>query len=208
MKPYYEDTASGIALFHGDCNDVLPTLGEFDLLLTDPPYGIGDRMQGGTWGSAKKYADFRKWDVAPSDDVLTLAIGKARDAIVWGGNYFNLPPSRGWLAWDKQNAVQTMSDVELAWTNGDRPAKRFSHPVSVHKYGHPSEKPLPLFAWCLRQFPGQSVLDPYAGSGTTLEAAKLAGRTAVGIEADERYCETIADRLSQGVLFGVEARAS
>lgn len=200
MTPYYSE--SGITIYHGDCREVLPSLPVFDLLLTDPPYGLGDKMQGGTWGAAEKYADLRQWDSAPDTETLTAIVAKAKAAVVWGGNYFDLPPSRCWLAWDKQNAVHTMSDVELAWTNQDRPAKRFSHPVATHTYGHPSEKPLALFSWCLRLFPGASVLDTYVGSGTTLEAAKLAGRTAVGIEISERYCEIAAKRLAQGVLFG------
>jgi site-specific DNA-methyltransferase (adenine-specific) len=205
MKPYYSE--DGIEIYHGDCREVLPLIAAVDLVLTDPPYGIGDKMQGGTWGAAEKYADFRAWDKAPNPDLLTAIIAKAPVAIVWGGNYFPLPPSRGWLAWDKQNAVRTMSDVELAWTNQDRPAKRFSHPVAVHRYGHPSEKPLPLFLWCLGQFPGESVLDPFMGSGTTLEAAKVSGRTAIGIETNERYCEIAAKRLAQGVLFGAGGAA-
>lgn len=205
MNPYYSE--SGITIYHGDCRDVLPTLPPVDLVLTDPPYGIGDRMQGGTWGSAEKYADFRQWDTAPELNTILAAVSKAPIAIVWGGNHFNLPPSRGWLAWDKQNAVRTMSDVELAWTNQDRPAKRFSHPVATHRYGHPSEKPLPLFLWCLMQFAGDLILDPFVGSGTTLEAAKLSGRRAIGIEINESYCETAANRLRQGVLFGAEREA-
>ncbi len=199
MTPYYEQ--DGITIYHGDCREVLPLLGGFDIVLTDPPYGIGDKMQGGTWGAVQKYADFRAWDKAPENDLLAAIIAKAPVVLIWGGNYFSLPPSRGWLAWDKQNAVRTMSDVELAWTNQDRPAKRFSHPVATHVYGHPSEKPLALFQWCLKMFPAQSVFDPFLGSGTTLEAAKLAGMKAVGVEADERYCEIAAKRLAQGVLF-------
>jgi site-specific DNA-methyltransferase (adenine-specific) len=200
VKPYYDE--GGITIYHGKAEEVLPTLPVFDLLLTDPPYGLGNRMQGGTWGAAPKYADMRRWDSAPSPDLLSLILTVAPVVVVWGGNYFDLPPSRCWLAWDKQNAVATMSDVELAWTNQDRPCKRFSHPVATHRYGHPSEKPLPLFQWCLRLFQHGAVIDPFMGSGTALEAAKLAGRKAVGIEVEERYCEIAANRLRQGVLFG------
>ena len=188
----------GITLIHGDCRDVLPWLENTDCIVTDPPYGIGERMQGGTWGAAAKYGDFRKWDVAPPSDWLIDAIG-GRPAIVWGGNYFSLPPSRCWLTWDKQNAVDTMADVELAWTNFDRPAKRKSLPVGKHQHGHPTEKPLALMKWCLR-FTEGSVLDLYVGSGTTLVAAKQAGRRAIGIEAHEPYCMTACRRLQQSVF--------
>src|SRR5690242_7102098 len=132
MKPYFQ--RDGITLYHADCRDVLPTIeaGSVDLVLTDPPYGIGRRMHGGTWGAASKYADFRDWDVAPSDADFSEILDKSPAAIIWGGNYFDLPPSRCWLVWDKQNPVHTMADCELAWTNFDKPVKRISLPVGVH----------------------------------------------------------------------------
>ena len=200
MKPYYQDSA--VTIYHGDCREVVPTLGRFDLLLTDPPYGIGDRMQGGTWGAKAKYADFREWDVAPEQAVFLEIVGKAGKAIVWGGNYFQLPPSRCWLVWDKQNAVPTMADCEMAWSNLDRPAKRLSLPVGVHHFGHPTEKPETLFAWCIQQAGEgvETILDPFAGSGTTGRAAKDLGRKAVLIEREEKYCEIAARRMGQEVL--------
>jgi DNA modification methylase len=207
MTPYYEE--EGITIYHGDCREILPQLEPVDLVLTDPPYGIGDKMQGGTWGAAEKYADFRRWDVAPSAELLAAILGKARHSIIWGGNYFGLLPSRCWLVWDKQNAVKTMADCELAWTNLDKPSKRFSWPVGVHNWGHPTEKPLELFQWCIVQtnpdatimdpFPAY-ILDPFMGSGTTLRAAKDLGRKAIGIEIEERYCEIAVKRLAQEVL--------
>ena len=199
MNPYYSE--NGITIYHGDCREILPHLEPVDLVLTDPPYGIGDRMQGGTWGSAEKYADFRRWDVAPSAELLAEVIGKGRQAIVWGANYFRMLPSRCWLAWDKQNAVRTMADVEFAWTNLDRPAKRFSWPVGVHAHGHPTEKPLELIKWAIEESrTSGTILDPFMGSGTTLRAAKDLGRKAIGIEIEERYCEIAVNRLRQEVL--------
>jgi len=199
---YYADDYVCIA--HGDCREIVPTLGRFDLLLTDPPYGIGNRMQGGTWGAKAKYADFRSWDVAPETELLTAIVALATKAIVWGGNYFPLPTSRCWLVWDKQNAVPTMADCELAWSNLDRPAKRMSLPVGVHTFGHPTEKPLALFYWCIQQAKDvQTILDPFAGSGTTGRAAKDLGRKCVLIEREERYCEIAAKRMLQEVFdFG------
>lgn len=199
LKPYYQDEA--VTIYHGDCREIVPQLGRFDLLLTDPPYGIGDRMKGGTWGAKTKYADFRAWDVTPEMELLTTIVGLATKAIVWGGNYFTLPPSRCWLVWDKQNAVPTMADCELAWTNLDRPAKRSSLPVGVHTFGHPTEKPLTLFSWCVQQAGDvQTILDPFAGSGTTGRAAKDLGRKATLIEREERYCDIAASRMAQEVL--------
>lgn len=184
-------------LIQGDCREILPLLPKVDAVVTDPPYGIGERMQGGTWGSAAKYADFRRWDIAPSVDWLA-DLCTDKEAIVWGGNYFPLPSSRCWLAWDKQNAVPTMSDVELAWTNLDRPAKRISLPVGVHEHGHPTEKPLRLMQWCLGFVPkALIVLDPFMGSGTTGVACVKLGRRFIGIEIEERYFDIACRRIEE-----------
>ena len=161
-----------VTLYNADCLDMLPLA--CDAVITDPPYGLGDRMQGGTWGAANKYANLREWDVVPADETLAMLAALSPICVMWGGNNFRLPPSRCWLVWDKQNAVPTMSDVELAWTNLDRPAKRKSLPVGVHKHGHPTEKPVLLMAWSMevaRVPVGATVLDPYMGSGTDLAAS-------------------------------------
>lgn len=170
-------------------------------MLTDPPYGIGERMRGGTWGSKAKYADFRRWDKLDKDAVFNCIL-KAEKSIVWGGNYYPLPPSRCWFIWDKLNAVPTMADFEMAWTNFDKPGKRFVAPVGVHQHGHPTEKPQPLFQWCIQNYlEANVILDPFMGSGTTLRAAKDLGRKAIGIEIEEKYCEIAVKRLAQEVLF-------
>lgn len=200
MQPYYDK--DGITIYNADCREVLPQLGTFDLLLTDPPYGIGDRMQGGTWGAKQKYADFREWDQSPDDWTFKLIMGAAQSSVIWGGNYFNLPGSRCYLVWRKTNSVPTMAGAELAWTDWDSPVKAIDHPVSKHTTGHPSQKPLTVMRWCLSLVPNaETILDPFMGSGTTLVAAKLEGRKAVGIEINEQYCEAAANRLAQGVLF-------
>jgi len=199
VAPYYRDDA--VVIFNADCREIVPTLGRFDLLLTDPPYGIGNRMQGGTWGAKAKYSDFRAWDVAPETELLTSIVDLATKSIVWGGNYFTLPPSRCWLVWDKQNAVPTMADCEFAWSNLDRPAKRMSLPVGAHTFGHPTQKPLALMLWCIGLAgEAQTILDPFAGSGTTGRAAKDLGRKCVLIEREEKYCEIAARRMAQEVL--------
>ncbi len=198
--PFYDE--DGITIYHGDCREILPHLPIADLLLTDPPYGIGDRMQGGTWGAAEKYTDFRKWDIAPDAILLNrLCVSHSLNTIIWGGNYFSLAAARCWLVWDKRNAVPTMADCELAWTNIDQPTKRFSWGVGIHSYGHPTEKPLELISWCIMQVSeAQTILDPFMGSGTTLRAAKDLGRKCIGIEIEERYCEIAVRRLAQQVL--------
>jgi site-specific DNA-methyltransferase (adenine-specific) len=201
VRLYYDD-GKGIVIYHGDCREILPTLTKVDLVLTDPPYGIGRLMVGGkNTGHWNNLSSGNPWDMEAPD--LTLIIPAGNDAVIWGGNYFFLPPSRGVLAWRKLNAVATQADFELAWTTLDMPAKMFSWPSggAIKRHGHLTEKPLELMTWCLSFKPdSQSILDPFMGSGTTLRAAKDLGRKAIGIEIEERYCEIAARRLSQEVL--------
>lgn len=203
IKPYYEH--NGIVIFHGDCREILPNLGRFDLALTDPPYGIGFAAQPTKW-QRKAGQKPENWDNLTVDEVPYI-IGSARIQIVWGGNYYPLPTSRGWLAWCKPDAPPSMGTIEFAWTNQNRNSKHLIHSISAtnpERLGHPTQKPLAVMRWCIGQFPDVgSVVDPFAGSGTTLEAAKAFGLSAVGIEINERYCEIAAKRLQQEVMdFG------
>ena len=197
MTPYYEH--AGITIYHGDCREVLLLLRPCDLLLTDPPYGI--YACGGKWG----HKDSLQWDKAPVTNIDAVrAFGM--NQIIWGGNYYNLPPSRGWLVWWKRDSVQSAADVELAWTSYDMNARLIDHTIAAtresgERVDHPTQKPERVMRWSLgfaRE--AQTVIDPFMGSGTTLVAAKLAGKQAIGIEIEERYCEIAAKRLAQEVL--------
>jgi len=195
----------------GDCRDILPTLGKVDAVIGDPPFGLGTKMQGGTWGiTSDDGCEMLDWDAeAPSVETLLAIIAAGTSAVLWGGNYFGLPPSRGWLVWDKSNAVPTMADVELAWSNLDRPAKRFRGLVGRCEFGHPTQKPLDLMKWTIAQVdhchPVETILDPFLGSGTTGVAAVQMGRDFIGIEREERYfeiaCKRIEEAQRQGDLF-------
>ena len=202
MSPYYDK--DGITIYHGDCREIMPTLGRFDLLLTDPPYGIGE--DGGarrTRGSARTNGEKLGWDrERPAKAVFDVMLSMSDQQVIWGGNYFAdyLPASRGWLYWEKLMGGD-FSDGELAWTSRDAVLKQFTKSKQTAHRIHPTQKPLPLMQWCLGFAPkAQTILDPFMGSGTTLVAAKLEGRTAVGIELEERYCEIAASRLAQNVL--------
>ena len=202
MRPYYEH--AGITIYHGDCSHVIPTLSfKFDLVLTDPPYGHGEKWSGGTWAANPIYDLAFEWDATPAPaETMQMVIAAAPNAIVWGGNYYTMPPSRCWLAWVKSSLMRTMADFELAWTNLDRPAKLYREQRNPDgKRDHPTQKPLSLMRWCLALAPDAGlVLDPFMGSGTTLRAAKDCGKKAVGIEREERYCEIAAKRLAQEAL--------
>lgn len=205
FTPYYE--ADGITIYNADCRKVLPWLDRFDLLLTDPPYGIKRHNKPSTHHDRlHKLAKGKTgWNNALSDWVIESLTDYAQTSIVWGANNFDLPKSEYFLVWDKQQTVPNFASAELAWTNAVCPAKVFTYSIHQHNANgriHPAEKPLALMRWCLSLVPdAETVLDPFMGSGTTLVAAKLEGRKAVGIELDEQWCESAAKRLSQGTLF-------
>lgn len=212
LVPYYEH--GGITIYHGDCREVLDglTASRERVLVTDPPYGLGDKWGDGRlgWsspgikGHGKLWRGVPEWDKTTADEAIAQAVNLSSQAIIWGGNYYSLPPTNAWLIWDKMQK-HTGSEAELAWTNLDQPVRVFRM-SRVQAYcgregkQHPNQKPLDLMRWCLG-FCSGDVLDPFMGSGTTLRAAKDAGRNAIGIELDERYCEIAANRLSQEVLF-------
>lgn len=211
MKPYYSEP--GIEIWLGDCREVLPTLGRVDLVLTDPPWGIkaDNRKRNLSRGKMAFPTDFGEsnWDSKPADKAtLDTCIAKGDKAIVWGGNFFEVPPSSCWLVWDKDNTGD-FGDCELAWTNLNMSVRRFKwrwngmlqeNMADKELREHPTQKPVALMRWCLNWVLPETVLDPFMGSGTTLVAAKLLGRRAIGIEIEERYCEIAARRLAQGVL--------
>jgi DNA modification methylase len=211
--PYHSE--NGITIYCGDNRQILPLLGQYDLLLTDPPYGIGADnrkriLSRGKLAAPKDYGE-SNWDgETPADWVMKMALSKAQWQILWGGNYYGLPASSCWLVWDKLNGDNDFADCELAWTNLTKAVRRITHLWNgmIRKNGeeryHPTQKPLDVMTWCLGQVPeAKTVLDPWMGSGTTLVAAKLRGLEAVGIEIDEQHCETAKRRLAQGVLLAV-----
>lgn len=210
-KPYYEE--KGIVIYNCDCRTILPHLPKFDLLLTDPPYGIGQdgsygfTRSGSGWQGRKKYA-FRGWDFAPpSEECFRLMFAASNEQVIWGANYFTevVPASMGWLVWAKgQDGQLCQSDGELAFTSRDSALRIFTLHRSLlwaESPQHPTQKPLALMKWCLSLFPdAKIVLDPFLGSGTTLVAAKAMGLSAVGIELHEPYAEIAANRLRQEVF--------
>jgi DNA modification methylase len=192
-------------LLLGDCMEIMPLLGKVDAVVTDPPYGLGKRMQGGTWGAKDENSGFLQWDLEAKQEWIDAILSIDVPSVIWGANYFSVPASRCWLLWNKINAVPTMADLEMAWTNLDKPAKRFDAPVGRVEHGHPTSKPLPLMLWCLSHVQGALVLDPFMGSGTTGVACVKTGRSFIGIEQHEPYfhiaCERIRKAYAQPDMF-------
>jgi DNA modification methylase len=205
VTPYYEQ--DGVTIYHGDCREWPSTSPVFDLMLTDPPYGLG----AATWDQSPKTPARRwrlhhgqmEWDNALCDVRPLLAC--ARLSVIWGGHLMQLPAARGWLVWNKIIRHFSSGVCELAWTNLDIPIDAFDYShgqLANEGKMHPTQKPLGLMRWCIDKAGDvHSVFDPFMGSGTTLVAAKQLGRRAVGIELNERYCEIAANRLRQGSLF-------
>lgn len=217
MKPYYEDKF--VTIYNGDSRALLPKMPVADLVLTDPPYGIGEAAgkskSRDNLATAKDYGS-DTWDDDPIDrELLQLTLGAGNSIILFGGNYYELNPNGCWLVWDKENGTNDFADCELAWTNLPGAVRLirwrwngFIQKVKQDRY-HPTQKPVELMHWCIIQADEKTkrtmglILDPFMGSGTTLRAAKDLGRKAIGIEIEEKYCEIAAKRLSQEVLdFG------
>jgi len=139
---------------------------------------------------------------------MLLARSLCKSQIIFGGNYYDLPPTTCWLVWDKLNGENDFADCELAWTNLPKAVRRKAHlwngmirKGQEERY-HPTQKPLEVMTWALSMAGEVStVLDPWMGSGTTLRACKDFGKSCVGIDREERYCEIAAKRLAQEVLF-------
>lgn len=190
-------------------------LDQYDLLLTDPPYGIGvaktGRVGGDNCAKATQYPK-GEWDAAtPPEWVLGMMMAKAKWQILWGGNYYGMPAAKGWLVWDKDN-TGNFADCELAWTNLEMAVRKIKYrwngmlqqnmTEKEIRY-HPTQKPVPVMEWCIGHTDAKTVLDPWSGSGSTLVAARAKGLKADGIEINEQYCEAAKQRLSQGVLLAV-----
>lgn len=188
-------------LYLGDCLEILPTLGPVDAVVTDPPYGIADKWKGGRghgWGRAKSQSVKRnEWDVRSLNGAaLKVVLGVGTQHILWGGNYFDLPPSRCWLVWNKPERGFTLAEAELAWTDFDNVVRVIDAPRSEVGRIHPTQKPLSVMRWSVEKTRG-TVCDPFMGSGTTGVACAKLGRRFIGIEIDPRYFDIACSRIEE-----------
>jgi DNA modification methylase len=208
-----ETLAEGVTLYCGDCREILPTLGKVDAVVTDPPYGIKrDKGFGGFVGfggfgppiARTKYEG--DWDnERPTKEHFDLIQKSAKLAIIFGGNFFTdyLPVGNHWLVWDKLNTMPTFGDCELAWTNIKRNSvKKLTHEYNgligkEEKREHATQKPVDLMGRIVRDYTerGQTILDPFMGSGTTGVAAVKLGRKFIGIEIEPKYFDIACKRI-------------
>lgn len=203
-------------LYLGDCLDILPTLGPVDALVTDPPYGLGDkwkRKYHGSNGTTRLWTgEIPIWDKTFPQERVINAIQLTPMWIVWGFYNGSLPSGTGLLVWDKKQKTNR-SEGEAALSNVVVGVK-FFRMSRIDAYWnkartiktHPTEKPVPIMEWCLSFLPNKCViLDPFMGSGTTGVACAQLGRKFIGIEIEPKYfeiaCKRISDAQAQGKLF-------
>ena len=181
----------------GDCREILPTLPKVDAVITDPPYGIGIASN-----PVRQMHEKLDWDSSvPESELIEAMIHKGGVAVVWGGNYFDLPPSQCFLVWDKMQPQDfSLAMCEQAWTNKKGPAKLYRQSVLSYRKEHPTQKPVELMKWCIEQAgKPQTILDPFAGSGTTGVAALEMGLKFIGIEREPKYFEIMCERIQRVV---------
>lgn len=202
-------------LYLGDCREILPHLPKVDACITDPPYGIGEsskkvasrqRKDGGNskaLADQKDYGEF-DWDRStPSDGLIDLIRDVSDWQAIFGGNYFDLPPTSCWLVWDKLNGNNDFADCELAWTNWPKAVRRIQwrwngmirQGKDTERF-HPTQKPIEVMQWVIQLCPiAETILDPFMGSGTTGVAAIQMGRKFIGIEREPKYFEIACKRI-------------
>lgn len=204
------ETIGLATLYLGDCREILPTLAPCDLILTDPPYGIGIAAN-----PVRQAHERMEWDAeAPAAWLFGLMQEKGKHLIVWGGNYFPLPPSQTFFVWDKMQPENfSLAMCEQAWCSFKKPAKMHRLSVTSYEKEHPTQKPVRLMEWCIDHAPeSETICDPYMGSGTTGVAAVKMGKKFVGIEREPKYfdiaCKRLEDAQRQKSMFEQpEARA-
>jgi site-specific DNA-methyltransferase (adenine-specific) len=189
-----------IELLNCDCMEYMATVPDkyFDLAIVDPPYGIGDKFKGGKTGKMNFNEIVNKdWDKVPSDEYFNELQRVSKNQIIWGGNYFNLPPTRCFIVWDKMISEDfSLAMAELAWTSFDKLAKIYKLQVPKNGKIHPTQKPVKLYEWLLTNYAkkGQRVFDSHLGSGSSAIAAHYFGVDFVGCELDKDYFEAAKAR--------------
>lgn len=182
-----------IDLLNIDCLEFMRTCkdAEFDLAIVDPPYGIGDKFKGGK-NAKMNFNEIpeKGWDKVPNDEYFKELFRVSKNQIIWGGNYFDLPPTRCFIIWDKKISEDfSLAMCELAWTSFDKLAKIYRYSNPKNDKIHPTEKPIRLYNWLLDRYAerGMKILDTHLGSGNIAIAAHYYGVDLTGCEIDIDY---------------------
>ncbi len=175
----------------------------FDLAIVDPPYGLGKKLtEGSRHAKFKNNKEIQNWDVKPSPEYFTELFRVSKNQIIWGGNYYELGPCRGFVVWDKMQSLPNFSACEFAWTSFDVVSKIFRYTMSG-SFGevriHPTQKPIALYTFLLRHFaaPGEKILDTHLGSQSSRIAAHRMGFDFYGCERNLEYFQDGCRRYQQ-----------
>jgi site-specific DNA-methyltransferase (adenine-specific) len=180
----------------------------YELAIVDPPYGIGgdamhqNRLRKGA-GKLKnrviQQMDSSFDNNPPNQIYFTELFRVTKNQIIWGMNYFVLPVTRGVICWDKVQPWENFSQIELAWTSFDYPAKLYRYDNRTGGKIHPTQKPVALYQWLLKNYAktGDKILDTHLGSGSSAIAADIMGFDFVGYEIDKDYYEAALDRFNR-----------
>lgn len=206
--------SGSVLLLNADCMEVMKHIrnDEFELSCVDPPYGIGEKFKGGNSGKLQFNEVVEKgWDKVPDVHYFSELQRVSKNQIVWGGNYFDLPPTRCVIVWDKLISEDfSLAMLELAWTSFDKLAKIYKLPTPKNGKIHPTQKPIQLYEWLLQNYAkeGDKILDTHLGSGSSAIAAHYFGCDFVGCEIDPDYYRAAKERFdketAQCALFGWE----
>jgi hypothetical protein len=216
LNAFRKEQIGDCTLYLADANELLPLLPHVDAVVSDPPYGVLSATGSAATRRSGSHpnAGVMAWDVAP-DEALTQRLAAMSDKqMYWGGCHLNLPPTFGYLVWDKEIDGLNFGEVEYCWTSF-RFAPRIFRYRAVGVDGgklHPTQKPIQLMQWCLGFIPeAKTILDPFMGSGTTGVACVKLGRRFIGIEREPKYfdiaCRRIRDAYSQPDMFVEAAKA-
>lgn len=189
-------------LYNCDCMEGMKQFPDkyFELAIVDPPYGIGDKFKGGATGKMNFNEIVSKgWDDAPSKEYFAELFRVSKNQIIWGGNYFGLPPTRCFIMWDKLISEDfSLAMAEMAWTSFDKLAKIFR--MATPKDGpkiHPTQKPIQLYKWLLMNYAkqGDKIIDTHTGSASSLIACYDMGFDYIGFEIDKDYFDGAQKRI-------------
>jgi site-specific DNA-methyltransferase (adenine-specific) len=176
----------------------------FDLAIVDPPYGLPkDAVHGrGKLKTRAINSMDMEWDIAPDKNYFIELWRVSKNQIIWGGNYFNLPPSRCFICWDKVQPWENFSQVEYAWTSFDYPAKLYKYDNRTGGKIHPTQKPIYIYKKILKDFAkeGNKILDTHLGSGSSRIACYDGGFDFVGFELDKDYFEASEQRFKIHIM--------